>query len=105
MVHIMSKQSTNTQCTDYLACGTNSADNIDFFGLNTYEWCGSSSYMTSGYQTLNQEVMNYPIPIFISETGCNVPEPRTFADQAAIFGPQMSPYWSGSIIYGQLGLF
>jgi len=55
--------------------------------------------MTSGYQTLTQEIMSYPIPIFISETGCNVPEPRTFTDQAAIFGPQMNPYWSGSIIY------
>ena len=37
------------------------------FGLNSYEWCGSSSYMQSGYQTLTQEAMNYPIPIFFSE--------------------------------------
>lgn len=84
---------------NYLACGGNSSESIDFFGLNSYEWCGSSSYMQSGYQTLTQEVMQYPIPIFFSETGCNTPEPRTFADQSAIFGPQMDPYWSGSIIY------
>jgi hypothetical protein len=41
----------------------------------------------------------YNIPIFFSETGCNVPEPRTFSDQGAIFGPKMIGTWSGSIIY------
>lgn len=39
------------------------------------------------------------VPIFFSETGCIVPEPRPFTDQAAIFGPEMVDTWSGSIIY------
>lgn len=39
------------------------------------------------------------MPYFFSETGCNHPLPRLFQDQAVIFGPQMSPYWSGAIIY------
>jgi hypothetical protein len=72
---------------DYLACG-NSSEAIDFFGLNSYEWCGSSSYTQSGYQTLTTEIMSYPIPIFFSETGCNTPEPRTFGDQGK---PPISP--------------
>lgn len=48
---------------------------------------------------MTAEVVDYPIPIFFSETGCNVPDPRTFQDQIAIFGTSMAPYWSGAIIY------
>jgi 1,3-beta-glucanosyltransferase GAS1 len=84
---------------NYLACGSNPASAIDFFSLNAYEWCGDSSYEASGYSQLNANVSSYNIPIFFSETGCITVPPRTFTDQAAIFGPQMSPYWSGSIIY------
>ena len=84
---------------NYLTCGANPIDSVDFFGLNAYEWCGQSSYQGSGYSTLTDQVRNFPIPIFFSETGCNTPEPRTFQDQTAIFGPDMNPYWSGAIIY------
>jgi hypothetical protein len=84
---------------NYLACGPNPANAVDFFSLNAYEWCGDSTYTVSGYSQLTANVTNYNIPIFFSETGCNTVPPRTFTDQAAIFGPQMSPYWSGAIIY------
>ncbi|KAB8230480.1 putative 1,3-beta-glucanosyltransferase [Aspergillus alliaceus] len=84
---------------NYLACRPDPADRLDFFSLNAYEWCGRSSYETSGYKTLQSHVSEYPIPIFFSETGCNVARPRTFEDQAAIFGPEMSNTWSGSIVY------
>jgi hypothetical protein len=84
---------------NYLACGPNPGETIDFFALNAYEWCGESSYAQSGYTALTNDVKSYNIPIFFSETGCNTVPPRTFGDQAAIFGPDMAPYWSGSIIY------
>ncbi|MCJ1359290.1 MAG: hypothetical protein MMC33_009291 [Icmadophila ericetorum] len=84
---------------DYLACSTNSSDNIDFFSLNAYEWCGDSSYTVSGYSQLEANATNYPIPIFFSETGCNTVQPRTFEDQTAILGPDMDNTWSGAIIY------
>jgi hypothetical protein len=85
---------------NYLACGTNTSETIDFYSLNAYEWCGSdSSYTISGYSQLTANVTNYNIPIFFSETGCNTVPPRDFKDQAAIFGSDMNPYWSGSIIY------
>jgi hypothetical protein len=84
---------------DYLACGTNSSEAIDMFGLNAYEWCGNNNMQTSGYGTLNLYAENYNIPIFFSETGCNTVEPRTFQDQSAIFGPNMNGIWSGAIIY------
>ena len=84
---------------NYLACGTNPSETIDFFSLNAYEWCGSSSYTLSGYKDLTEAAATYNVPIFFSETGCNTVRPRDFSDQAAIFGPEMSPYWSGAIVY------
>ncbi|KAF2093724.1 hypothetical protein NA57DRAFT_61427 [Rhizodiscina lignyota] len=83
---------------NYLACGSNESEALDFFSLNAYEWCGQSSYSVSGYDMLEKNVTDYNIPIFLSETGCNKPPPRTFDDQAAIFG-QMADHWSGAIIY------
>ncbi len=84
---------------NYLACGTNTSETIDMFGLNAYEWCGNSDFQTSGYATLNTYAEGYNIPIFFSETGCNTVQPRTFEDQSAIFGSSMDGIWSGAIIY------
>ncbi|KAF2008114.1 glycoside hydrolase family 72 protein [Amniculicola lignicola CBS 123094] len=84
---------------NYMACGDNSSEVLDFFSLNAYEWCGDSDYATSGYTQLTKNATNLNIPIFLSETGCNTPKPRTFQDQEAIFGSEMSSVWSGSIIY------
>ena len=84
---------------NYLVCGGNNTESIDFFGLNAYEWCGTQDYQTSGYVNLQNMAEGFPVPIFFSETGCNTNRPRTFADQAAIFGPNMSSTWSGAIIY------
>lgn len=84
---------------NYLTCGGDPDQSIDFFGLNSYEWCGNSNYETSGYSNLEAMAQGFPVPIFFSETGCNVPRPRTFADQTTIFGPKMLGTWSGSIIY------
>lgn len=84
---------------NYLACGNNASEAVDFFSLNAYEWCGPSSYGTSGYSMLETNATDYNVPIFFSETGCNTVPPRTFADQASIFGDSMSNTWSGAIIY------
>ncbi|KAI0193671.1 Glucanosyltransferase-domain-containing protein [Xylaria flabelliformis] len=84
---------------DYLTCGGNASENIDFYGINSYQWCDPSTYTTSGYANLQSEAIDFPVPIFFSETGCNTPGPRLFEDQASIFGPEMSKYWSGAIIY------
>ncbi|KAH8801744.1 Glucanosyltransferase, partial [Xylogone sp. PMI_703] len=83
---------------NYLVCGGEETA-IDFYGINSYEWCGDSSYETSGYANLEAQAANYSVPIFFSETGCIVARPRLFTDQAAIFGPNMVDTFSGSIIY------
>jgi 1,3-beta-glucanosyltransferase GAS1 len=85
---------------DYVECRTNATERLDFYALNSYRWCGAqSSYEISGYARLQESFKDYPVPVFISETGCITAPPRDFADQAAIFGPDMSGTWSGSIIY------
>lgn len=85
---------------DYLVCREDPLERLDFFSLNSYEWCGTqTSYEVSGYMTLQKEFENYPAPLFFSETGCNTVPPRDFADQTAIFGPNMSSTWSGAILY------
>jgi hypothetical protein len=84
---------------NYLACGDNSSEFIDFFSLNAYEWCGDSTFEVSGYESLQKNASEYNIPIFFSETGCNTIKPRTFQDQTAILGSNMDGTWSGAIIY------
>ncbi|KIW10649.1 hypothetical protein PV08_11613 [Exophiala spinifera] len=85
---------------DYVVCRPNVTERLEFYALNSYEWCGSSpNFNTSGYVGLQASAENYPVPIFFSEDGCNTVPPRTFNDQAAIFGPDMVDTWSGAIIY------
>ncbi|KII95663.1 carbohydrate-binding module family 43 protein [Plicaturopsis crispa FD-325 SS-3] len=82
----------------YLAC-EDTASSIDYWGLNIYEWCGNSTFQTSGYQARTQELQNFGVPAFFSEFGCNAVTPRTFGDISTLFSSQMSDVWSGGIIY------
>lgn len=84
---------------DYLTCGGNSSEIIDFFGLNSYSWCDPSDFNKSSYDHLQTYAENFPVPIFFTETGCNTPGPRLFDDQDAVFSEPMINDWSGSIIY------
>ncbi|TPX35920.1 hypothetical protein SmJEL517_g01747 [Synchytrium microbalum] len=82
----------------YMACG-HANETADFLGINLYEWCGNSSYEISGYKDRTENFKNYPIPVFLSEYGCNMPLPRTFTEVATIYGPDMTPVFSGGLVY------
>lgn len=86
---------------NYMACGDNAKEALDFYSLNAYSWCGDSSFQQSGYDQLIKNVtdVNYNIPIFLSETGCIEPRGRLFQDQDSIFGKDMIENWSGAIVY------
>lgn len=85
----------------YLSCGIDdqSESKIDFFGLNSYSWCGDSSFTTSGYDVLVQGFSNTTIPVFFSEYGCNDPNPRIFTEVPVLYGPQMTTVMSGGLVY------
>lgn len=84
---------------DYLTCGGNSSEIIDFYGLNSYSWCDPSDYKTATYDQLQRYAVDFPVPIFFTETGCIVGGPRTWQDQRAVFSKPMVDQWSGSIAY------
>ena len=88
----------------YLSCNINGSSSdmsrIDFFGLNSYSWCGGdANYQSSGYDVLVQQFSNTTIPVFFSEYGCNKPLPRVFNEVQALYGSQMTPVMSGGLVY------
>lgn len=91
----------------YLQCAINGSPSdpskIDFFGLNSYSWCGGeadgTNFQTAGYNILVSQFSNTTIPVFFSEYGCNKVKPRVFEEVQALYGPQMIPVMSGGIVY------
>ena len=51
--------------SEYLSCGD--VGYIDFFAINSYQWCGDNTFEGSGYDTLVSDYSNYSLPIFFSE--------------------------------------
>jgi len=85
----------------YLGCNiaNSTSSKIDFFGLNSYSWCGNSSFTTSSYNQLVAQFSGTTIPVFFSEYGCNTLSPRIFTEVPVIYGPQMTGVMSGGIVY------
>ncbi|KAK3946427.1 putative beta-glucanosyltransferase [Diplogelasinospora grovesii] len=88
---------------NYFQCAidgeANDMSRADLFALNSYSWCGNSSFKTSGYDTLVEGFTGSSVPIFYSEYGCNDPSPRIFTEVQAIYGSEMTGVFSGGVVY------
>jgi hypothetical protein len=71
----------------------------DFFGLNSYSWCGDATYRSSGFNVLTDMMSESTIPVFFSEYGCNEVQPREFSEVQAIYGEEMTQAFSGGLVY------
>lgn len=89
---------TRSLSAEFFTCG-DEEQRADFYGINMYEWCGKSSFVTSGYKERTQEFRKLNVPVFFSEYGCNTIQPRMFTDVEALFGKEMTDVWSGGIVY------
>ncbi|EXF81028.1 glycolipid anchored surface protein [Colletotrichum fioriniae PJ7] len=88
---------------NYLQCAENGdakdPSRIDLFGLNSYSWCGDSSFKTSTYDQLVSSLKDTSVPVFFSEFGCNQVTPRPFTEIGSIYGSDMNSVFSGGLVY------
>lgn len=79
--------------------GKTDVSRSDFFGLNSYSWCGdNATFESSGYNVLTDLFTPTTIPVFFSEYGCNLVKPRVFDEVLALYGDQMTVL-SGGLVY------
>lgn len=90
---------------EYLTCALhgNQSDvsSIEFFGLNSYEWCsGVNDWDSSGYEDLIDDFKNSSVPVFFSEYGCNTNSPRTFEEVSeGIYSDHLINILDGGLVY------
>jgi 1,3-beta-glucanosyltransferase GAS3 len=87
---------------NYLACELGNdtySSKMDFFGLNSYAWCGESNMEDAEYDVLIENFGNATMPVFMSEYGCNLAEPRPFTEVGAIYSGEMMGVFSGGVVY------
>lgn len=108
----------------YMQCShEDDASSSDFFGLNSYSWCGpDATFQSSGYDSLATLFGESAIPVFVScfplflkqikfvvmvqnancaqysEYGCNEVKPRVFYEVETLYGDQMKAL-SGGLVY------
>lgn len=72
---------------------------VDFYGVNSYQWCGAQTMQTSGYDELVEAYRNFTKPVFFSEFGCNEVLPRQFDEIQALYSSEMCTVFSGGLLY------
>ncbi|KAJ1659044.1 40S ribosomal protein S27 [Dispira simplex] len=87
------------QLQEYFVCGEEE-ERIDFYGVNLYQWCGSKTdFVSSGYSDVVKNLTDYPVPVLLTEYGCNINRPRTFDEIGSLYGSDMDKVFSGGFMY------
>lgn len=89
------------QLAYYLTCGS-AATSIDLYGLNSYSWCGDSSYSQSGYNQLTSDLADLPVPAYLAEFGCVEgvgTGNRPWTEVAALYSSPMTDTFSGGVAF------
>ncbi|KAH8840057.1 hypothetical protein MCOR27_003296 [Pyricularia oryzae] len=92
---------TRDNLANYFNCGK-PEDSVDFWGYNIYEWCGKSTFQSSGYEERTKFFQDYSVPVFFSEYGCQNPggaAARIFQETGVLYSNDMNKVWSGGIVY------
>lgn len=88
---------------NYLLCSSTGDESDpsrgDFLAVNSYSFCGNSSFTKAGYNVLVENFKESGVPTFFSEYGCNVSPPRLFTEVPVIYGPLVLPVMSGGVVY------
>lgn len=48
----------------YMECGDPDTA-VDFYGVNSYQWCGHQTFETSGFDVLVKDYDDYSLPVFL----------------------------------------
>ncbi|GAB7362739.1 hypothetical protein MBLNU230_g3045t1 [Neophaeotheca triangularis] len=89
---------------EYLQCDNSDNDGnddsrADFFGLNSYSWCGAdATFESSTFDQLIEFFGQSTVPVFFTEYGCDAVHPRPFDEVLEIYGPRMTTM-SGGLVY------
>lgn len=81
----------------FFDCGPDN-ERADFFAYNDYSWCDPSDFKTSGWDQKVKKYENYPVPLFLSEFGCNK-NTREWNEIEALYSTDMTSVFSGGLVY------
>lgn len=67
--------------------------------LDNYEWCGSSTFATSGWASIVNDFSNLPVAAYMSEYGCIDSPPRLWQEVGSLFSAPTTDVFSGGIAF------
>jgi hypothetical protein len=89
---------------NYFTCG-NVEERVDILGIRSETWCDGSTFASSGWGDLTQEIWWSSVPVVMAEYYCADSENRDeeMNDVATLYGEDMAGDWSGGVFYTYAG--
>ena len=91
-------QMNRRQAMRFMAAGE-SAERVDFYAFNVYNWVDPSSFQVSGYKNLVENMSEVPVPMLFGEYGTQMGRARGLGEVECLFSPQMTGVFSGGFLY------